>query len=162
MYALNKKTLWLAALYREQARASFCLTRTKVLFFFIGNSRLRKFFSNKFSFPESLSPWPLFCKLKFAKWCFSASYRLSLHSCLWMIQKPASFHKFPAYINEKPASFASKVTSIKNEPDEDRFWYSLLLTIPISDFLLYPSHTCLSVSYSVCSCEGCEGGVLLA
>ena len=38
-----------------------------------------------------------------------------------MIQKPASFHKFPAYMDEKPASFASKVTSIKNEPDEDRF-----------------------------------------
>ena len=74
-----------------------------------------------------------------------------------MIQKPASFHKFPAYMDEKPASFASKVTSIKNEPDEERFWYSLGLIIPISDFLLYPSHTCLSVSYSVCSCEGREG-----
>ena len=79
------------------------------------------------------------------------------HSCLWMIQKPASFHEFPAYMNEKPASFASKVTSIKNVLRQVRFWYPLLLIIPISDFLLYPSHTCLSVSYSVCSCEGCEG-----
>ena len=74
-----------------------------------------------------------------------------------MIQKPASFHKFPAYMNEKPASFASKVTSIKIVLRQVRFRYSLELTIPISDFLLYPSHTCLSVSYSVCSCEGCEG-----
>ena len=73
-----------------------------------------------------------------------------------MIQKPASFHKFPAYMNEKPASFASKVTSIKIDLRQVRFWYSLELIIPISDFLLYPSHTCLSVSYSVVSCEGCE------
>ena len=27
---------------------------------------------------------------------------------------------------------------------------------PISDFLLYPSHTYLLLSYSVISCEGCE------
>ena len=60
-------------------------------------------------------------------------------------------------MNEKPASFASKVTSIKIDLRQVRFWYPLLLIIPISDFLLYPSHTCLSVSYSVCSCEGCEG-----
>ena len=60
-------------------------------------------------------------------------------------------------MNEKPASFASKVTSIKIVLRQVRFRYSLELTIPISDFLLYPSHTCLSVSYSVCSCEGCEG-----
>ena len=79
-----------------------------------------------------------------------------------MIQKPAYIHKFPAYINEKPASFASKVTSIKIDLRQVRFWYSLELIIPISDFLLYPSHTYLSVSYSVCSCEGCEGIVLLA
>ena len=78
-----------------------------------------------------------------------------------MLQKPASFHKFPAYMNEKPASFASKVTSIKIDLRQVRFWYSLELIIPISDFLLHPSHTCLSVSYSVCSCEGCEGIVLL-
>ena len=79
-----------------------------------------------------------------------------------MIQKPASFHKFPAYMDEKPASFASKVTSIKIDLRQFRFWYSLELIIPLSDFLLYPSHTCLSVSYSGCSCEGCEGVVLLA
>ena len=78
-----------------------------------------------------------------------------------MIQKPASFHKFPAYIKEKPASFASKVTSIKIDLRQVRFRYSLELIIPISDFLLYPSHTCLFVSYSGCSCEGCEGVVLL-
>ena len=28
---------------------------------------------------------------------------------------------------------------------------------PISDFLLYPSHTPLFISYSATSCEGCEG-----
>ena len=28
---------------------------------------------------------------------------------------------------------------------------------PISDFLLYPSHTPLFISYSETSCEGCEG-----
>ena len=65
-------------------------------------------------------------------------------------------------MDEKPASFASKVTSIKIDLRQVRFRYSLELIIPISDFLLYPSHTCLSVSYSVCSCEGCEGVVLLA
>ena len=74
-----------------------------------------------------------------------------------MIQKPAYILKFPAYIYEKPASFASKVTSIKIDLRQVRFRYSLELIIPISDFLLYPSHTCLSVLYSVCSCEGCEG-----
>ena len=65
-------------------------------------------------------------------------------------------------MDEKPASFASKVTSIKIDLRQVRFRYSLELIIPISDFLLYPSHTCLSVSYSGCSCEGCEGVVLLA
>ena len=74
-----------------------------------------------------------------------------------MIQKLASFHKFPAYMDEKPASFVSKVTSIKIDLRQVRFWYSLELIIPISDFLLYPSHTYLFVSYSGCSCEGCEG-----
>ena len=29
--------------------------------------------------------------------------------------------------------------------------------IPISDFLLYPSHTPLFITYSATSCEGCEG-----
>ena len=74
-----------------------------------------------------------------------------------MIQKPASFHKFPASFDEKPASFSLKVTRIKIDLRQVRFWYSLELIIPISDFLLYPSHTCLSVSYSAGSCEGCEG-----
>ncbi len=60
-------------------------------------------------------------------------------------------------MDEKPASFASKVTSIKIDLRQVRFRYSLELIIPISDFLLYPSHTCLSVSYSGCSCEGREG-----
>ena len=79
-----------------------------------------------------------------------------------MIQKPAYILKFPAYMDEKPASFASKVTSIKIDLRQVRFRYSLELIIPISDFLLYPSHTCLFVSYSGCSCEECEGVVLLA
>ena len=34
---------------------------------------------------------------------------------------------------------------------------TLLYNIPISDFLLYPSHTPLFISYSDIFCEGCEG-----
>ena len=54
---------------------------------------------------------------------------------------------------EASTTFVGLISESRLYPTRFSTYY---IIYPISDFLLYPSHTSLYISYSAISCEGCE------